>query len=172
MDLQQFSWTELYPFIRGANIAIIKLAENEAGLEAELLTRLTGEAHFMRAVFYSQLMRQFGGVVLTDTPFTLDDEANNPRASFEATVNFIVADLDAAITLLANAPVSKSRAHKTTALALKSRVLTHAASDLYDAAKSSSISLLSGYSNPELIRYTTGNQNARYELAKQLRWIF
>src|SRR5210317_133146 len=94
MDMQWFSWTQLYPFIRSANIAIQKLTDNEGGLEAGLTKRLLGEAYFMRGYFYSQLMRQYGGVVLLTEPLTLDSEAENPRSSFEATVNQIISDID------------------------------------------------------------------------------
>ena len=166
MDMQWFSWNQLYPFIRGANIAIQRLEANEAGFNEDFTNQLLGEAYFMRAYFYTQLMRQFGGLVLLTEPLTLDSEANNPRSSFEETINLIVADLDQAITLLENAPPSKARAHKITALALKSRVLTHAASDLYEPSKASSVSTLASYSHKELIGYTSGTQEQRWAAAE------
>ncbi len=166
MNMQWMSWIQLYPFIRNANIAIQRLPENLAGFDAATLDRLLGESYYMRAYYYSQLMRQYGGVPLLLEPLELDSEANNPRATFEATVNQIVADLDQAISLLENAPVSKARAHKITAMALKSRVLTHAASDLYEPSKASSVSTIASYSNPELIGYTGGSQTQRWEIAK------
>lgn len=166
MDMQWFSWTQLYPFIRSANIAIQKLSANEGGLDAGLTKRLLGEAYFMRAYFYTQLMRQFGGVVLLTEPLTLESDAENPRSSFEATINQIISDVDQSISLLADAPQDKARAHKITALALKSRVLTHAASDLYEPSKASQISTISGYSNKELIGYTSGSQEQRWQAAK------
>lgn len=166
MDMQWFSWPELYPFIRGANLAIQRLPDNEAGFDEGTLNRLLGEAYFMRAYYYTQLMRQFGGVPLLLEPLGLDSEANNPRATFEATVNQIVADIDQAIVLLNDAPSSKARAHRLTAMALKSRVLTHAASDLYEPTKASTVPTIASYSNPELIGYTGGAQSARWEAAK------
>jgi hypothetical protein len=166
MDMQWMSWNRLYPFIRSANIAIQRLTANEAGFPESFTNQLLGEAYFMRGYFYSQLMRQFGGVVLLTEPLTLESEANNPRSSFEETVNLIVSDLDQAINLLADAPEHKARAHKVTALALKSRVLTHAASDLYEPSKASSVSTIASYSNKELIGYTGGSQAARWEKAK------
>lgn len=166
MDMQWFSWAQLYPFIRRANIAIQRLTANEAGFNEAFTKQLLGEAYFMRGYFYTQLMRQFGGVVLLTEPLTLDSKPNNPRSSFEATVNQIVSDLDQAINLLADAPPSKARAHKITALAMKSRVLTHAASDLYDANKASVVSTIASYSNKELIGYTSGSQAQRWEAAK------
>ena len=166
MDMQWFSWPQLYPFIRSANIAIQRLTENEAGFDQVFVDRLLGEAYYMRGYFYTQLMRQFGGVVLTLEPLTLDSETSNPRSSFEATVNQIVSDLDQAIALLADAPVDPARAHRITALAMKSRVLTHAASDLYEPSKASSVATIASYSNPELIGYTSGSQSARWEAAR------
>ncbi|MBX2816109.1 MAG: RagB/SusD family nutrient uptake outer membrane protein [Saprospiraceae bacterium] len=165
MDMQWFSWDELYPFIRAANIAIQRLNANEAGFDQAFVDRLLGEAHFMRGYFYTQLMRQFGGVPLLTEPLTLESEANNPRGSFEETINLIVSDIDKAIQLLDDAPPSTSRAHKITALALKSRVLTHAASDLYEPSKASSVATISSYSNRELIGYTGGSQESRWQAA-------
>ncbi len=166
MDMQWFSWPELYPFIRSANVAIKKLTENEADFDQELVGRLLGEAYFFRAFYYTQLMRQFGGVVLLTEPLTLDSEPNNPRATFEETINQILADIDQATTLLENAPESKARVHKITAMALKSRVLTHVASDLYEPSKAETVSTIASYANRELIGWTSGSQEARWEAAK------
>ena len=167
MDMQWMSWNSLYPYIRGANIAIARLPENEAELNSDTNNRLLGEAYFMRAFYYSQLMRQFGGVVLLTEPVSLDTEVSSfTRGTFEETINLIVSDLDQAISLLESAPVSAARAHRNTALALKSRVLTHAASDLYDRSKASIVPTIASYDSPELIGYTTGSQTARWEVAK------
>ncbi len=166
LDRDWMSWPDLYPFVRGANIAISRLPDNEAGFTPEELNQLLGEAYYMRGYYYSQLMRQYGGVPLLLEPLGLDSEANNPRATFEETVNAIISDLDQAIVLLADAPESKARAHRITAMALKSRVLTHAASDLHDPAKNSSVSTIASYSNPELVGYTGGSQTDRYQAAK------
>ncbi len=166
MDMQWMSWEQLYPFIRGANVAIERLGLNEMEFDEATKERLMGEAYFMRAYYYSQLMRQFGGVVLLTEPLTLESEANLSRSSFEETVNLIISDLDQAISLLEDAPPSKARVHKITALALKSRVLTHAASDLHDRTKASSVASIASYSSPELIGYTSGSQVSRWEAAK------
>ena len=166
MQMQWMDWISLYPFIRGANVAIEQLTANESGFDQALVDQLLGEAYFMRAYTYTQLMRQYGGVVLTTEPFDLDSEANNPRGTFEETVNLILADIDKATTLLANAPISKARANKLTAMALKSRVLTHVASDLYEPSKASAVATIASYSNPELIGWTGGSQAQRWQAAK------
>lgn len=170
--LQHMDWNEIYPYIRGANVAIQKLGSEDNNLEESLRTRLLGESYFMRAYYFSQLLRQYGGVVLTLEPFTLDSEASNPRSSFEATVNQIISDLDTAITLLDDAPISKGRANKLTAHALKSRVLTHAASDLHDPSKNASVSTIASYANKELIGYTSGTQASRWQAAKSASKAF
>lgn len=166
MDMQWFSWSQLYPFIRSANIAIQRLTANEAGFDEAFVKQLLGEAYFMRGYFYAQLMRQFGGVVLLTEPLTLESKSENPRSSFEETINQIISDLDQAIVLLDDAPPSKARAHKITALAMKSRVLTHAASDLYEPSKASKVSTIASYGNKELIGYTSGSQDQRWQAAK------
>ncbi len=166
MDMQWFSWNDIYPFIRSCNIAIKELTVNEAGFSEDFVNKLLGEAYFMRGYYYTQLMRQFGGVVLTTEPLTLDSEANNPRATFEATMDQIISDLDRSIVLLENVAPSKATAHKITALAMKSRALTHAASDLYEPSKASSVSTIASYGNKELIGYTSGSQAARWEAAR------
>ena len=166
MDMQWFSWNQIYPFIRSANIAIQRLTANEAGFSEDFVNKLLGEAHFMRGYYYTQLMRQFGGVVLLTEPLTLDSEANNPRATFEETMNLIISDLDKAASLLENVAPSKATAHKLTALAMKSRALTHAASDLYEPSKAASVSTIASYANKELIGYTGGSQESRWQAAK------
>ncbi len=54
------------------------------------------------------------------------------RNTWEETVDFIVKDLDEAATLLDGKTLAAGRASKAAALALKSRILTYAASDLHD----------------------------------------
>ena len=84
------NWGALYSFIRGANLAISRLSANEAGFDQGFVDQLLGEAYFMRAHFYTNLARSYGGLVLLTEPLTLESEANNPRSSWEATVNLIV----------------------------------------------------------------------------------
>ncbi|WP_026808684.1 RagB/SusD family nutrient uptake outer membrane protein [Arenibacter latericius] len=159
-------WSNMYRYIRAANIAIKNL--NEGGLEnTELRERLLGEALYLRAYYYHQLVRFYGGVPLSDEPFTLDSDFNIPRNTFEESVNFIVADCDAAFELLDGKNMESGRANAATALALKSRILVYAASDLYDnSTASANSSLIAGYSNPELIGYTSGSQQERWTRAR------
>ena len=49
---------------------------------------------------------------------------------------------------------------------LKSRLLTHVASDLYEPSKASAVATIASYSNKELIGWTSGTQSQRWETAK------
>ncbi|NCX30256.1 MAG: RagB/SusD family nutrient uptake outer membrane protein [Proteobacteria bacterium] len=164
--INYIDWESLYPFIRGSNLAINALTANEAGLSESEVNKLLGESYFMRAYFYSQLVRNYGGVVLTLDPLVLDSEPLD-RSSFEDSIKQIVSDLDMAINLLGDSNAgNKARATKLAALALKSRILTHAASDLFNPSKNSVVSTLSSFQNKELVSYTTDATNARWEAAK------
>ena len=129
--------------------------------------RLQGEAHFMRAYFYQQLLRYYGGIPLITHVYGLNEDYTLPRNTFEESVNFILKDCDSAITFLTGKSLPKGRGSVNAALALKSRVLLYAASDLHDIptvkAKST---LIAGYSNPELLGYISGDRTARWQAAQ------
>jgi hypothetical protein len=159
-------WNNMYRYIRAANLAIQKL--NEGGLEnTELRDRLLGEALYLRAYYYHQLVRFYGGVPISSEPFDLESDFNIPRNTFEECINFIVTDCEAAFGLLDGKNMDSGRTNAATALALKARILLYAASDLYDGPTASAqSSLLGGYSNPELIGYTSGSRQERWTRAK------
>ena len=62
------TWEELFGAIRNANIALQELPEATFD-DAELKERLMGESHFLRAYYYHQLLRHFGGVPIIDVPY-------------------------------------------------------------------------------------------------------
>jgi len=163
---EEYDWNVMYDFLRDANIAITNLSDG--GLDdTELRDRLLGEALFLRAYFYQQLVRHYGGVILVDEPFELDSDFSIPRNTYEQCINFIIADCDAAFALLDGKNLESGRADAATALALKARVLLYAASDLHAISVASQNSdLIAGYSNPELLGYTSGNQQERWTAAK------
>lgn len=160
-------WGNMYSYIRRANLAISNLS-NPQFTDQQTVDRLLGEAKFMRAYYYHQLARYYGGVPIIDRPYELGEETYEaPRNTWKETIDFIVKDLDDAAALLAGRSMAKGRATELAALALKSRVLLYAASDLHDAgiAKANS-SLLSSYGNIELIAYTDGTQAERWQKAQ------
>ena len=160
-----WSWGAVYKNIRNINIAIANLDQVPFKTEAEK-NRAKADAYFLRGIQLFMLMAQFGGVVLYEQPVVLGEDYAKTRNTFEETVNFIVADLDKAISLYDAAEIGtvKTRADKGVAMAVKAKVLLYAASDLHNSAKNSVIT--SGYSNPELIGYTGGDAAARWQAAK------
>jgi len=161
-----YEWGNMYLAIRQANIAIENLPD--ATFENEpLKEQLLGEAHFMRAYYYHQLLRFYGGVPLIDKAYGLDDDYSVARNSFEDCVNFIIADLDNAADLLEGKNPERGRANRLAALALKSRVLLYAASDLHDISTASANStVIADFANKELLGYSSGSQTSRWEAAK------
>jgi len=161
-----YSWNRMYQAIRQANTAIVNLPTATFD-NPSLKDRLLGESYFLRAYYYHQLIRFYGGVPIIDKPYELTDDFQIARNTWEECVNFIVSDLDKAADLLNGNPSTPGRTSKLAALALKSRVLLYAASDLHDATKASaSSSTISSFSNKELLAYTSGTQAARWQAAK------
>ncbi|MFY8010883.1 MAG: RagB/SusD family nutrient uptake outer membrane protein [Saprospiraceae bacterium] len=161
------SWGNMFLRIRACNLALSNL-EAPKFTNPALVDRMKGEVKFLRAYYYHQLIRYFGGVPIIDKPFTLNDsDFLSPRNTWEECVNFIVKNCDEAAALLDGKSMVAGRANKAAALALKARVLIYAASDLHDmpTAKSKS-SVLSSYAKPELIGYVSGDRKARWEKAR------
>ncbi|MDQ6843556.1 MAG: RagB/SusD family nutrient uptake outer membrane protein [Bacteroidota bacterium] len=161
-----YEWKSMYNRIRSCNLALQNL--NTATFDDDVLKeRLKGEAHFMRAYFYHQLVRYYGSVPIIDKIYGLNEDYSVARATFEQCVNFIVADCDTAIQFLTGKTLGKGRATDLAAKALKSRILLYAASDLHDipTAKANS-SAIASYSNPEFLGYVSGDRTARWQAAK------
>ena len=154
-----YAWGNMYSAIRQANVAIANLPEatfDDQGMKDKLM----GEAYFLRGYYYHQLMRFYGGVPLIDKPYTLEDELSIERSTLSQPVEFISSDLDLAANLLNGKETVEGRASRLAAMALKSRVLLYAASDLHDSSKAPS-----GFGN-ELHAYS-GGQQARWQAAQQ-----
>ena len=162
------SWANLYRRIRACNLALANLAKPQFNNANKIAERLTGETKFMRAYFYHQLVRYYGGVPIVDRPYGLGEaDYMAPRNTMEECINFIVKDCEEAATLLKGTSLAAGRASEGAALALKSRILTYAASDLYDAttAKAKSTAM-AAFSKPELLSLTSGTRTERWTKAK------
>ncbi len=161
------SWANMYTRIRAANLALKNLEKPQFD-NPSLVDRLKGESKFMRAYYYHQLVRYYGGVPIIDKAFALTDaDFLTERSSMDACINFIVKDLDEAATLLTGKTLEKGRATQAAALALKSRMLLYAASDLYDAATAKAKSkAMASFAKPELMTYTVGSRTERWQKAQ------
>ncbi len=160
-----YEWKNMYEAIREANVAIANLPIATFD-DQPLKDKLLGEAYFLRAYYYHQLVRFYGGVPLIDKPYGLNEDYSIERSTFGDCVDFIVADLDMAADLLEGKTMDPGRTSKAASLALKSRILLYAASDLHNIAKAPA--LIQGYAFPELVGYTDGQagQDARWQAAK------
>jgi starch-binding outer membrane protein, SusD/RagB family len=161
-----YGWDNMYKAIRSANIAIENLPTSTF-TDDVLRDRLLGEAYFLRAYYYQQLLRFYGGVPIIDKSYGLNEDYTIARNTFEECVNFITGDLDQAAALLDGKTITPGRTSKLAAMALKARVLLYAASDLHDATTAKAKSaVLSSYGNIELVAYTSGDQASRWQAAK------
>lgn len=98
-------WSYDYEGISRANMAISTLNNPDitnTDLDAVTIDRLLGEAHFLRAFYYFDLLNHFGGVPLLTEPledFSAAYEVSN-RESEEEVIALIENDLETAVGLL------------------------------------------------------------------------
>jgi hypothetical protein len=117
-------WTGHYQGIARANQALDKL--QNAQFDAATKNALIGEARFLRAYFYFNLVRLYGGVPLLDK-LPLASEANQDKYQTRATADeiykFIISDLDfAAANLPEKGATEAGRATKGAAQGLEAKV--------------------------------------------------
>ena len=160
------SWQNMYTRIRACNLALENLKKATTFPKATV-DRLSGEAKFMRAYYYHQLVRYFGGVPIVDKTFSLaDTEFMSKRNTMKECIAFIEKECDESAALLTET-MAAGRASKAAALALKSRILIYAASDLYDASTAKSKSAaMAAYTNPEFVAFVDGSRTERWTKAK------
>jgi hypothetical protein len=159
----RFNWISwsLYSNIKNVNIFLANIDNVPAKTSAEevLKERMKGEAYFIRAFDYTNLMRSYGGVVIIKEPFELNqDFLSVTRSSIDETLNFILSDIDQAIALLPEKDgIEQGRATKGAAAALKSRILSW----------STGILMNGGYEpNNPLVSFQNGSRTERLEAAK------
>lgn len=116
-------WTEYYIGIGKCNMLLDNMAKAKAVTPVAQFSRIDGEARFLRAYYYGNLIALYGDVPLVDKSLTVE-ESYLPRTPQAEVLNSIFRDLDSAASKL---PVSYTgtdigRATKTSALAFKARM--------------------------------------------------
>ncbi len=144
------------------NLDNFKFDPATLSLRKQELNRWKFEARFLRAFTYFELIKRYGGVPIITTVLTEQDVVGISRNTLDACVKFISDECDSAA---ANLPVVHAtgelgRATRGAALALKSRLLLYAASDLFNTT-----TWAGGYTNPALISLPAGNRAARWKAA-------
>ena len=161
------SWRNMYKTIQKLNVFIANIdkvvdayAEADKAAIKARTDKMKGEALFLRAFCYNQIVRNYGGAIILKEPFELgQDYLSVQRASFEETIDFISSECDAAAALLGTKQdMEMGRATKEAAMALKSRILLFAASDL--TADGTAKSKYVGYENPDRQALWTAAKNA------------
>jgi starch-binding outer membrane protein, SusD/RagB family len=129
----------------------------------EEINRWKYEGRFLRAFYYFELIKRYGGVPIIVDALELGDKTSDiKRNALDECVKFIIDECDSAALKL---PVKYAdnelgRATKGAAMALKAKVLLYAASDLWNDP-----SWAGGYSNPELISLPAGDRTERWTAA-------
>jgi len=115
-------WKASYDLINRANLSIDSIPAID--MDGKLQARLLGEAKFLRALSYFNLVRLYGGVPLVLHPETDIDNYIVPRAAPEQVYGQIVKDLEEASASLPNSygDIDKGRATKGAALGILSKV--------------------------------------------------
>ena len=130
-------WANSYTGIRRTNV-FLKNIDRVPTVTGTVLNKRywKAEARWLRAFFYWELLKRYGGVpLLGDTLLTLDSDIRLPRNTFAQTADYIVNECTAVKDSLRSDPLASGdfgRVSKAAAVALKMRVLLYAASPLYN----------------------------------------
>jgi len=127
------AWAKNYEGIRKANIFLTNI-DRVPMRDQQLKEWWRAEARFLRSMFYFELVKRYGGIPLIgDKVFTLEDDLQIPRNTFEECVNYIVSECDDIKNRLRVDPIDDGNLGRITrgaALALKAKMLLIAASPL------------------------------------------
>jgi hypothetical protein len=181
-------WAYYYAGIRKANIfvnniGVVPVMAKYKGYSQKYVWK--SEARFLRALFYFELVKRYGGVpLLGDKVFTISDNVSLPRNSFADCIKYITSECDAIKDTLLTAPVDNPNAdaHRVTkgaALALKARVLLYAASPLFNGGNIDAANPLTGYTDNSLARWAAASAAAKdvmnlgaYSLPNDFKGVF
>lgn len=129
-------WNILYQNIRKVNrfLQNIDKVPTANAAESEGKPRMKGEGYFLRAWFYSELYKRYGGVPIIKKVLSINDNLNIARNSDKDVVDFIVTSCDSASLFLPATYTSANlgRSTKGAAMMLKARMLLYAASPLHN----------------------------------------
>lgn len=169
-------WGEYYTGIRKVNILLSGIDQvpyratyrNALGQTRPLGVSFRAEARFLRAWFYFQLVRRYGGVpIVGDKIFDLDDDMELPRNTFAQCVDYIVSELNdiqdslRSVGTMTNLAEFGHAPTKQACQALKGRVLLYAASPLFNGNTLEAGNELVGYPAYDAARWKLAADAAR-----------
>lgn len=118
-------WIATYNGIRSLNYVLkslgvkyenkkITVGEGTATMNERQKEQLAGEALFLRAYYYFNLVRLFGGVFLITEPVSVTGAKQIQRSTIQETYDLIIADLSAAKDQLSQTSATDNSGHATT----------------------------------------------------------
>lgn len=137
--LRDDAWSSSYAAIRKVNVFLNeiypeipeKLFRSDRTVEL-----LVGQSYFLRAFFYFELVKRYGGVPILTEVLGIGDGTGIGRDTYDDCISYIVEQCDNAAAILppawANPANDFGKATKGAALALKARTLLYAASPLFN----------------------------------------
>jgi len=124
------NWYDFYSVIRNANYFIQTMPQYASNFTPAQANNWIGEAYFIRAFTYFEMVKRYGGVPLILTvqnyPQVPLNQLQVPRNSEEEVYNQIGADCDLSYSLMGATSENVGRANKYVAAALKCRAMLFA----------------------------------------------
>lgn len=152
------AWSAIYNAVSKANLVIERAPMIESGITEEERQVIIGQAQFLRAYHYFNLVRMWGGVpLITETIKSVDPaEVRVPRSTEEEVYSQIIADLESAVELLPHtygndASVNKARATKGAANALLAKVHAQKPNPDYNAVLQHANAVINSPANYRLL---------------------
>lgn len=144
----QRQWTTWdYAYIREINLFLARI--QEATISEELIVAYSAEARYLRAGYYYELAKLYGGVPIILEAQTYDFSGDPsylqvPRSTEAELYDFIIQEADTLASLLPVNPEGKSRASAGAALAMKAQAAVYAGSLARYGTLTPSVSLSGG----------------------------
>lgn len=147
-DSWGLDWSGSYQYIRDLNL-FLQRDSASTGLSAADKKRFSAEGRFLRANFYFEMTKRYGGVPLVLDPLEYDYSGNVkglqlPRAKESEMYDFIISEAEAIKNDLPVDINEKSRASKGAALAMECRAALYAGSIAKYGATTPAVSLPGG----------------------------
>lgn len=123
-------WTHFYKMIRNANVFLQNVDLSPLSASEKYAAKV--QARFLRAIYYHELFRWHGAVVIS-TDLIGSDDLTKSRASLDETIDFIVnefREVAPELPIEYENDIDYGRATRGAALAFKARTLLYAASPL------------------------------------------
>jgi len=142
----RYGWQYPYQMVNNANLILDALVNVELSASAE--SKIEGEAKFLRAFAYFQLVQLYGDLPLRTAPVKSLDETQKPKSPQAAVYDLIISDLTFAESNLPATVTDVGRVYKEVATALLAKVyLTSAGFPLnktanYNLAKTKALEVI------------------------------